>query len=335
MENRVLILTNQKDISSGNVMQWLDYYGAKVIRVNGDDERHVFIKADATGVFFEDTWTNETLNLLDFSACWWRRTGIGIGQLGQYFSVEAINKGSIDYEKLLHVVLPKSIQNEKKVLQSYIYNRSYSTIPLNLGSPIFDLNRLVVLEEARKIGFKTPDYRVVTKLEDLIDFQKKYRRIIAKSIGNGIYDYVGNHRYYTYTELLSEDIFPTQESFQPSLVMSLIEKDFEIRTFYIAGYFYSMAVFSQSSENTKVDYRKGKGIVCVPFNLPTHISCILKKLYKRLKLNTGSADLIVDKQGNYVFLEINPIGQYEMTSKPCNYNLNKLIAKYLINGKIG
>jgi hypothetical protein len=37
------------------------------------------------------------------------------------------------------------------------------------------------------------------------------------------------------------------------------------------------------------------------------------------------------KKGEYVFLEVNPIGQFGMVSAPCNYNLEKKIAQYLIN----
>ena len=53
-------------------------------------------------------------------------------------------------------------------------------------------------------------------------------------------------------------------------------------------------------------------------------------MYK-LELNSGSIDLILDKKNRFVFLEINPIGQFGMTSFPCNYSIEKEIAKYLCN----
>jgi len=56
-------------------------------------------------------------------------------------------------------------------------------------------------------------------------------------------------------------------------------------------------------------------------------------LMKILDLNTGSIDLIKSTDEKIYFLEINPIGQYGMVSSPCNYYLDKLIAKTLINGK--
>lgn len=43
----------------------------------------------------------------------------------------------------------------------------------------------------------------------------------------------------------------------------------------------------------------------------------------------GSLDFILDKQGNYVFLEINPSGQYGLFDS-CNIHPDKLIAEYLL-----
>ena len=45
--------------------------------------------------------------------------------------------------------------------------------------------------------------------------------------------------------------------------------------------------------------------------------------------------MILNKNNEYVFLEINPVGQYGMVSEPCNYFLDKKIAHYLIYGRIG
>ena len=36
-----------------------------------------------------------------------------------------------------------------------------------------------------------------------------------------------------------------------------------------------------------------------------------------MSLNTGSIDLIKTKSGDYVFLEVNPVGQFSMVSFPC------------------
>lgn len=40
--------------------------------------------------------------------------------------------------------------------------------------------------------------------------------------------------------------------------------------------------------------------------------------------------MIYNNDNDFVFLEINPVGQFGMTSNPCNYNLDKIIAEKLI-----
>jgi hypothetical protein len=46
-------------------------------------------------------------------------------------------------------------------------------------------------------------------------------------------------------------------------------------------------------------------------------------------LTSGSLDVVLTTQYEYVFLEVNPIGQFEQVSVPCNYNLFKTIAEIL------
>jgi hypothetical protein len=41
--------------------------------------------------------------------------------------------------------------------------------------------------------------------------------------------------------------------------------------------------------------------------------------------------MILTKDGRFVFLEANPIGQFGMTSKPCNFFLEREIALSLMD----
>ena len=93
-----------------------------------------------------------------------------------------------------------------------------------------------------------------------------------------------------------------------------------------------MAIFSQKNEGTVVDFRKytdGNPQRKVPYKLPKSEEKKLIALMEELDLNTGSIDIIVDINNNYIFLEVNPVGQFGMTSVPCNYYLERKIAKTL------
>jgi len=52
----------------------------------------------------------------------------------------------------------------------------------------------------------------------------------------------------------------------------------------------------------------------------------------KLNMNCGSIDMIVTKQKEYVFLEVNPIGQFKQVSFPCNFYLEQKIANFLNYG---
>lgn len=98
--------------------------------------------------------------------------------------------------------------------------------------------------------------------------------------------------------------------------------------------FWSMAILSQNDEQTQIDFRNynnEKPNRNVPYNLPDEIKKKIILLMEKLKLNCGSIDIIVTPKNEYIFLEVNPIGQFGMVSNPCNYNLHKEIASFFKN----
>lgn len=327
----VLILSVRHDISTDLVMDWLNLHNIPVLRINGDEDKFSFHKVDSSGIYFMNNQTSEVINLSKFKACWWRRFGI---RLEHYYPKDSYKVNDIIYG--IESIVPNYIKNEIVHLHNYVLNRLYNDIPINLGSPKLDLNRLLVLEEAQDIGLAIPSYAIITSSKQLQEYQNIYGEVVSKAIKDGIYDIIENERFYTYTELIDPNFVKenTDTPFAPSLIMKKIEKEFEIRSFYIDGQFFSMAIFSQGSEHTKIDYRIKPPKVEVPYKLPQDIENKLRQLYNNLNLNTGSADLIVTPSNEFVFLEINPVGQFGMTSVPCNYNLEEKIAKYLMNGSI-
>jgi hypothetical protein len=48
-----------------------------------------------------------------------------------------------------------------------------------------------------------------------------------------------------------------------------------------------------------------------------------------MQLQTGSLDFIVDKDGNFIFLEVNPCGQYDIFNS-CNFQPDRWIARKLL-----
>ena len=332
----ILILTSQYDYSTNCVIKWLNYYGKKFLRINGDDGAYKFYQLTSGGVYFKNIASGEIVNLSEAKACWWRRPGINQQTIAKKGPTGKLIFNGVDISPFLRG--EKSIvSSESADLAEYICGRIYSDCPVNLGRPKYNLNKLQVMDIAKNAGLKTPDYQVITEPDHIGELNNTYPKTVSKAISNGVYNILGNQRYYSYTELIEKDFITPgcKTGFFPSLIMQLIEKRAEVRTFYIEGIFFSMLIRSQSTEQTSIDFRKYNSETPnrnEPFKLPVEIENKLTHIFSELDLNCGSADLIIDKEGDYIFLEINPVGQYSMVSEPCNYELDKLIANFLING---
>lgn len=159
--------------------------------------------------------------------------------------------------------------------------------------------------------------------EDLLEL--KDGGYITKVISGSSIQEIDDYFIVNYTKKLNIEKIGTTNFF-PSLVQNYIEKKYELRIFYLNGEFYSMAIFSQKDNQTIIDFRnynKTKPNRTVPYKIPDCQAIKLDLLMKKLEINCGSIDMIVTNDNEYVFLEVNPVGQFGMVSYPCNYNLEK------------
>ena len=260
----------------------------------------------------------------------WHRKG---GSVGSFSDEKAIKK--VFRNRTLIGRARFHLISEYRALFTFINNYLYKTkVRLNTrftSTPC----KLQVLSMAAEEGLTVPETMVSIHKKDIKGFFSKYRDIITKAIMDGAY--YGNHRQYfmNYTEAVDQNVLDEMpERFYPSLVQRKLDKLYELRVFYLLGEFYPMVIFSQGDQQTETDFRKynnEKPNRNVPFKLPREVEVKLDRLMKRMELESGSIDIIVTKDKDYVFLEVNPVGQFGMVSEPCNYYLERRIAKYLMS----
>ncbi|MFV8282629.1 grasp-with-spasm system ATP-grasp peptide maturase [Christiangramia marina] len=326
----VLILSRQDDGSTAFVGQWLQYLRKDFLRINGDSDVMKFKGIDMKNKKLLIEQNSQCYNIFDFSSFWYRRRGMSSKnlQVDTIDEKDAIFPDNISYHG-------RHMTAELKEIISYVhYIAEKNALKIIGGHESVNVNKLKVLDLAQDSGLKIPESYVMSCKEDLIELvNQRGNEVITKALSQGVYFFTKDRHYYSYTEKLTlESIEKLPNSFFPSLIQLEIKKKYELRIFYLHGQFYTMAIFSQNDDNTKVDFRKQNSEDphrSVPFNLPLEIKEKLKVISQKLNLNTGSYDIIVDKDDNFIFLEVNPIGQFSMTSFPCNYYLEKKIAEYL------
>ncbi len=152
-----------------------------------------------------------------------------------------------------------NLLDESRALIEFIHYLIEKESVITIGSFFSNnVNKLIVLDTAKKCGLDVPESFVVTTKQDLLNIQNNHRGkyLITKAIYEGIYrpDVKDIYQYYSYVERLtlnSINNFP--DHFYPSLVQVEIEKELELRIFYIHGFCYSMAIFSQDEKGSQVD----------------------------------------------------------------------------------
>jgi glutathione synthase/RimK-type ligase-like ATP-grasp enzyme len=117
----------------------------------------------------------------------------------------------------------------------------------------------------------------------------------------------------------------------PVILQPYIEKDYELRVTYVAGRLFACRIDSQSSERTKVDWRlyPEKPVPHTAITLPAELESRLLSFMSACGLLYGTVDLIATPEGEYVFLEVNPSGQYLWIERLCNLPITAAIADWL------
>src|SRR5690606_881576 len=151
-----------------------------------------------------------------------------------------------------------------------------------------------ILRLAKKNGLKIPETIITNDYNLLNEAFTNDIEIITKSMSEAC-----NIEYNkTITPLLTQKFTLPKlkaKEFFPSIFQQYIDKEYELRIFYLDGVFYSMAMFTQKNVKTSVDFRNydfENNPRCVPYQLPYAIEKKLNSLMKELKINTGSFDMI-------------------------------------------
>jgi glutathione synthase/RimK-type ligase-like ATP-grasp enzyme len=68
-------------------------------------------------------------------------------------------------------------------------------------------------------------------------------------------------------------------------------------------------------------------------DLPPEMSDKLLRLMRRLGLEYGAIDLRMTPEGEYVFFEVNPAGQFLFVERACQLPISEVMARHLLSGK--
>jgi glutathione synthase/RimK-type ligase-like ATP-grasp enzyme len=95
----------------------------------------------------------------------------------------------------------------------------------------------------------------------------------------------------------------------PTMLQPYVDKAFELRCVVIGDRIFCAEMDSQADAKSRIDWRGGDPAHEI-FTLPDQVAASIRRLMDSFGLNFASLDMIVTPEGEYVFLELNPNGQW-------------------------
>lgn len=301
----ILIITHKQDYTSDFIINKLNRRKIKYKRLNCEDIINNIFTVDKNLNFTFDGEAN-------FKSVWFRRTKLPI-----------INNQSVNDRIYLLNEYEALLKNLFFTIKAKWVSDPYSIYQAE--------NKLYQLKIASNLGFKIPNTLVTNSKEELKKFYiENSKNVILKPLSQSKINYE-NETEFIFTNVLKEEHIDKIEDYDltPCIYQEKIEKLIELRVTVVGQNVFSAGVNSQTRESTKTDWRKEKLEFFIE-DIPVEIKekCIL--LVKNLNLKFGAIDLIKDKNGNYIFLEINPNGQWAWIENETGLKISDSIINELL-----
>ncbi|QAU23020.1 hypothetical protein EO087_02620 [Dyella sp. M7H15-1] len=176
-------------------------------------------------------------------------------------------------------------------------------------------NKLAQLSACRRLGLPFPETVVTTHVDEVDTLRKKWGRIIFKSfmIHQWEDDETGKKHAVGVTLLDERSDLPADAiAVCPGIYQRYIDKSCDIRVTVMGQHLFALCLRKASSGGF-VDWRPHSGdpeLVAEAITLPAFMENKLRALMHDLGLVFGCIDLVVDRHGDYHFLEVNQAGQF-------------------------
>lgn len=185
------------------------------------------------------------------------------------------------------------------------------------------------LDQARQVGLTIPDTLITTDPEKVRAFWHARR-------GEVIYKpFLQTFHSWRETRQLKADQLAQLDSVRlaPVIFQSLIPGAADLRVTVIGSEIFPAAVDLRKMEY-KLDVRLNQQAY-ERHPLPPATTEKLLALMRRLGLEYGAIDLRLTPDGDYVFFEVNPAGQFLFVEHACQLPISAALASHLIKGPAG
>lgn len=195
-------------------------------------------------------------------------------------------------------------------------------------------NKMRQLRIACEVGLTVPRTLITNKPDEVKQFFYQVQgKMITKLIRPLSASMTGNSIFF-YTSKVAEKDLDDLDSLihSPMIFQEQIPKAEELRIVFVDGNVFVGSLSASEYETSTLDWRQASSSTCSWqfYLLPQNIVNRLNAFMARFKLIFGVFDFIKTPDGEYVFLEINPVGEWGMLERDLGLPIAEAIANVLL-----
>jgi glutathione synthase/RimK-type ligase-like ATP-grasp enzyme len=189
-------------------------------------------------------------------------------------------------------------------------------------------NKIIQLNLAQKCGLQTPRTWISNNTHDVVEgFDNNeliYKPItwLATSGGEMLF-----------TNIVSRDVLLAHQktiALAPGIFQNLVKKSCEYRVTIVDQQFFSVRIHLQETTESQIDWRRNQEkLRYEEVELPESLKAQLNELMASLQLRFAAVDLIESIDGEMVFLEANPVGNWLWLEEHLNLRISATIVDAL------
>ena len=196
-------------------------------------------------------------------------------------------------------------------------------------------NKFEQLIQAKKAGLSIPESLFTNNQEEVKSFfyTTCNEKMIAKLHGALSRSMLGNEGFFPTTLIREEDLESLETlPYCPMIFQRAIEKCYELRIAFVDGIFFAGKINATTSLIGNTDWRIASDLQSTweEYLLPGNVCDALTIMMNKMGLLFGVIDMIREKNGDYVFLEVNPQGEWGMIQRDLGYPIGETIAEKLV-----
>src|SRR5262245_23432819 len=187
-----------------------------------------------------------------------------------------------------------------------------------LPGPLWAIRRAdskqLQLQLAAALGFEIPATLITTSTDEFLAFHREHDGEIIDKMPSVVFPLERKGPVFRFTNRVTtrDTGYVHRLRFAPMLFQPNVRKQLELRVTVVGQRVFAAEIHSQSTAHTVQDWRRYDH-AHTPYRvheLPPRLHARCVELVARLGLRYGAIDLILTPDGQYVFLEINPNGQW-------------------------